>query len=42
MLRYYYKQDGIVAEFVSRMIPYGWPRGFGPCQTIGGPTNQTN
>jgi hypothetical protein len=35
MLRYYYKQDGIVAEFIARMIPHAWPRGFGPCQTIG-------
>jgi hypothetical protein len=34
-LRYYLKQDGIVADFVARMLPYVRDHGFGPCVSIG-------
>jgi RimJ/RimL family protein N-acetyltransferase len=34
-LKYYYKQDGIVAEFIARLFPHSRGRSLGPCETVG-------
>lgn len=34
-LKYYYKQDGIVADFVGRVLPHTRGRDLGPYKTIG-------
>jgi RimJ/RimL family protein N-acetyltransferase len=34
-LKYYFKQDGIVAEFVARVLPHARGRSLGPCETVG-------
>jgi RimJ/RimL family protein N-acetyltransferase len=35
MLQYYYKQDGIVADFIARVFPHSRGRSLGPCNTVG-------
>ena len=34
-LKYYYKQDGIVAEFIARVFPHTRGRSLGPRETVG-------
>jgi RimJ/RimL family protein N-acetyltransferase len=34
-LKYYYKQDGIVANFIAHVLPHTRGRTLGPCQTVG-------